>query len=311
MIAAQLVQFLLGMSLLLLSSYLLVKLAVELALAARVSPLLVGLTVVALGTSLPEAVVSSLALFRGDPGLAEGNIVGSNISNILLIMPVAIITGHLHIGRFKTQRSMMLFLAYSLLFVALLLLLAPPQLGIALLLCAVLYTWWVFTQQDTLTEHQSHQPVTAPSIKFSRLILLLGSLCGLTISGIMTVSSVETLSALTGYSTSIFGLSLTAVATSLPELFTTLFSLRSKQEKVTLGNIIGSNIYNMFFIGGLIGLSASFQSIAPIDWGFLVVSTLILLYVTRAYKGSVVPRSYAAFLLLLWVGFIYTLAWRG
>lgn len=310
MIAAQLIQFLLGMSLLLLSSYLLVKLAVELALAARISPLLVGLTIVALGTSLPEAVVSSLALFRGDPGLAEGNIIGSNISNILLVMPVAIISGHLHIGRFKTQRSTILFLVYSLLFAVLLIVLAPPQLGIALLLCAVLYTWWVFSQQDTLIEHPSHHHPNPPPIKFSRLILLLGSLCGLTISGIMTVSAVETLSVLTGYSTSLFGLSLTAVATSLPELFTTLFSLRSKQDKVTLGNIIGSNIYNMFFIGGLVGFSTSFSKIAPIDWGFLVVSTLILAYVTRAYKGSVVPRSYAAFLLLLWVGFIGTLAWR-
>ncbi len=221
-----------------------------------------------------------------------------------------VISGHLHIGRFKTQRSTILFLVYSLLFAVLLVVLAPPQLGIALLLCAVLYTWWVFSQQDTLIEHPSHHHPNPPPIKFSRLILLLGSLCGLTISGIMTVSAVETLSVLTGYSTSLFGLSLTAVATSLPELFTTLFSLRSKQDKVTLGNIIGSNIYNMFFIGGLVGFSTSFSKIAPIDWGFLVVSTLILAYVTRAYKGSVVPRSYAAFLLLLWVGFIGTLAWR-
>jgi cation:H+ antiporter len=305
MIAAQLIQFSLGMALLLTSSYLLVKIAIQLASSMRISPLLVGLTVVALGTSLPEAVVSSLALIRHDPGLAEGNIIGSNISNILLILPFGILTGKLRVGRFKTQRSNIIHVTGALGFGLLLWLARPPYLGWIFLFLAITYTFWVFAQADKTDTSQLHKP---RPIQLHMLLILLASLGGLTISGLMTVSAVETLSVMTGYSTSIFGLSLTAVATSLPELFITFFSQQSKQGKLTLGNIIGSNIYNLFFIGGIIGFSSRFESITWYQWGFFIFSTLSLGYVTRAHKGKTIPRQEAFVLLFTWAVFLLVLA---
>ncbi len=294
-----------GMMLLLFSSYTLVRMASLIASAARIPPFAIGLTVIAIGTSLPEVVVSTLAIFRGDFGLAEGNVIGSNISNILLVLPAGILAGKLAIGRHDAQRNIAVFALATLAFVLMAWMVPAPLLGVALLIGAAVYTLLQYlwgTQSIAASRAHSHDRVTSKT-----LLYLLMSIAGLTISGALVVHSVEQLANITGNSTSVFGLSLTAIATSLPELFTTVFSQRNKDNELALGNIVGSNIYNSFFIGGLIGLFAGFESITYEYWGFFVVSSIALLSIVFFFRGKVVHKLNAYLLLAGFAAYLYHL----
>ena len=113
----------------------------------------------------------------------------------------------------------------------------------------------------------------------------------------LSVSAIEGISQLTGYSTAILGLSLTAIATSLPELLTTIVSQEEHQEKITVGNILGSNIYNLLLIGGIINLSSVKNGISPKDWVTLFLVTVFFVFILRRYSGKNIPRRYGFILL--------------
>ena len=133
------------------------------------------------------------------------------------------------------------------------------------------------------------------------------SLAGIIIGGILTVSSVENISLATGYSTTILGLSLTAVVTSLPELLTTIFAQEEHQEKMTIGSIIGSNIYNLLFIGGLLTLLGGVSAMPTRNWVWLISATIIFVFILCYYRGKLVPRWVAGSLLLLFFAYLFTL----
>ena len=114
-----LLKFCFSVVLLLLSTRTFVKLAKKISLSSRISPLIIGITVVALGTSLPELSVSLIALVKDDAGLAVGNIIGSNIVNILIVLPIGILVGKTRIGKTKTQRNALLLLGVTAVFVLL------------------------------------------------------------------------------------------------------------------------------------------------------------------------------------------------
>ena len=129
-------------------------------------------------------------------------------------------------------------------------------------------------------------------------ILTLIALIPLVILGSqLAVSAIEGISQLTGYSTAILGLSLTAIATSLPELLTTIVSQEEHQEKITVGNILGSNIYNLLLIGGIINLSSVKNGISPKDWVTLFLVTVFFVFILRRYSGKNIPRRYGFILL--------------
>ena len=145
-----LLKFGIGVVVLLLSTQTFVKLAKKISLALRISPLIVGITIVALGTSLPELSVSLIASIKNDAGLAFGNIIGSNIVNILVVLPVGIVIGKLRIGKTKTQRNAVLLLGITVVFVLLQLISFPPLLSglflvtSALVITMLEYQWAVF-----------------------------------------------------------------------------------------------------------------------------------------------------------------------
>jgi len=303
--------FIIGAILLLISTQVFIKQAERISVSLKLSPLIIGLTVVSIGTSLPELTVSTIAAIRGDMGLAMGNIIGSNIVNVFLVFGVGILAGKLRVGTTKTQRNIYIMTGITGLF---LLMYAMGTSNIIaggiLLILAVIVTFDEYIWGIAGRKHEDAKMYAKR--KYGRLSIVdvgkvSGAMAGVVAGGILTVTSVEQLSALLGFSTTILGLSVTAIATSLPELLTTIFSEKDHQEKITIGNLIGSNIYNLALIGGIVLLFSSWKPITPYEILMLITATLAFVVVVVANKGKVIPK-YTGFLLLALFGaYIYFL----
>ena len=306
-----LVKLCLGVIVLLFSTQVFIQIAKKMSHIVKISPLIIGATFVAIGTSLPELVVSMTAVLQKDTGLAMGNIIGSNIVNIFLVLPVAIFTGKLRIGTNKTQRNALIMVGITLIFIFIQFLKPVPiASGLFLIILALLVTVLEFEQgvfgrnhEDSLRfNKKNHNRITILAV-----IIAVLSIVGIIMGGILVVSSIESISRITGYSTTILGLSLTAVATSLPELLTTVIAQEEHQEKMTIGNISGSNIYNLLLVGGLTMIFTTGLVIASINWIWLIISTVGFAYILRRYKGIFIPKRLGAVLILLFIVYLFTL----
>lgn len=307
-----LASFGLGILLLLVSTKFLVKISEELSASLKISPLVVGLTVVAIGTSLPELAVSTIASARNDVGLAVGNIVGSNIVNILLVFGVGIMAGRLRVGMTKTQRNAGILLVVTAMFIVFQNKLAGNfGLGVALIASAVILTIAEFKWAIWGRNHEDAvklKGLRRRKISWGAVFVLAAAMGGIVAGGFLTVVSLEEMSEITGYSTTFLGLTLSAVATSLPELLTTVFSQKEGLEKLTIGNIIGSNIYNLLFIGGVINLFSEKSGVRAGDWLMLALVSGSFFLIIRHYRGKVIPRATGLGLILLFVAYLATLS---
>lgn len=303
-----LLQFGIGLVILLFSTHKLVELAKNISHTLRISPLIVGITVVAIGTSLPELAVSLVAVIKNDVGLAVGNIIGSNIVNILMVFPVGLFIGKLRIGTTKTQRNALFLLGATAIFFV-------TQsfgsfksisgwllIGLAVAISMVEYTLGIFgrTHEDVKQFKSTKYKRLGCGVVVNVTLLLIGIIGG----SVLVVNSVEAISLLTGISTTILGLTIIAVATSLPELLTTIFSQEDHQEKITVGNILGSNIYNLLLIGGIVSLFSSSAAIQQKEWIWLTVVTLGFVAILRYYKGKNPPRWIGIILMLLFLVYL-------
>lgn len=288
------VKFVVGLVILLLSTQKLVGLAEKVSRIFRISPLVVGITLVAIGTSLPELTVSVIAIARNDTGLAMGNIVGSNIVNILLIFPVALFIGKLRIGTTKTQRNALFLLGATLIYFATQISGYTSTLtGVLLIGLAIVFSLLEFKLAVIGRDHEDKKQLKSlrgDKFTFGTLFIAIILVLGIIIGGILVVDTIEEISRITGVSTTILGLTLSAVATSLPELLTTIFSQEDNQEKITLGNIIGSNVYNLLLIGGIVSLFTVTNTLPTKDWVWLISATILFVFVIRRFSGRKLPR---------------------
>jgi len=308
-----LLYFLIGLVLLLISSKILVNKSQKIAHKLHLSPLIVGITIVAVGTSLPELAVSVISSIKGDYGLSIGNIVGSNITNILLILSVAILLGKLRIGTTKTPKTTGILVFVTLLYLLLHAFSVNHTIaGILLISLGVIFTiieykWGVEGQNKedfTLLSKFSKSKIVYKNIDLAYLAL---SIVGIAFGGFIIVNSTEQLSLLLGYSTTILGLGLTSLATSLPELLTTVFSQQDKNEKLTMGNILGSNVYNILFIGGLSYLFSNGQYILDFEWVWFVASVILLYALVVIMKGKYIPKFFGLLFLSIYLVYLATL----
>jgi len=305
-----LLKFLVGIAILLFSTQKLVKLAEKLSRLARISPLIIGITVVALGTSLPEMVVSIVSAIKGDVGLAMGNIIGSNIINVLMVFPVGIFMGRLRIGTTKTQRNVMILLGATFFFFLTQSGMIPRVAsGLLLIGLALAISLWEYylgilgrnhedLKQTKVLKKDAWGPRTAILVP----LLLLGMIAG----GWWVVESIETISLLSGISTTVLGLTLTAIATSLPELLTTIFSQEDHQEKLTVGNIIGSNLYNLLLIGGGLMLFPVATVVSSKEWWWLASTTLVFAWILKQSSGRRPSKWIGVILLSFFLIFIFS-----
>lgn len=279
-----------GVVLLVFGSNLLIKTAITLSHRFGISPLLTGITFVSIGTSLPELIVSVIALNRNDQGLAIGNIVGSNISNILLILSIGLFFSPLRIGTQKTIPSTLFMGLASVLFALTLGRVPAPFLGMILLFFAGVFTFWEYRKT---VQTYTAPPANSGGFIYLELLNAVVAIIAVAVGGLLTVFSTQELSVVLGHSTTVLGLTLTAVATSLPELLATVMSQNLHEEKLALGNIIGSNIYNLLLIGGILAL----QPINPLpmlEVSFLMISTLLLVFTVVLFKGKNYPIAIGA-----------------
>ncbi|OIO44791.1 MAG: hypothetical protein COZ34_01610 [Candidatus Pacebacteria bacterium CG_4_10_14_3_um_filter_34_15] len=302
-----------GLVVMLVSAKIFLDLVTELSAKWKFSPLFISLVIVALGTNLPELTVTIAALGHGDPGLAMGNVVGSSIANITIILGAATLFGNVRIGTTKTPKNAFLLLLITVLFSVLTLSSVSTIYKVILLSAAVFVSFvyeYILALNGRLHEDKkllkliaklSNKKPKFPKIVY--IILFLGSIAGLSVGGNITVNSVTDLSHLLNLSTTVLGLTLTAIATSLPELLMSIIASNKKDSKVVLGTLIGSNIFNLTFFPAIIFISTmgiqikKFISIKEIF--FLLLSTLVFYLLVKKRNGETVSKDISVLLITI------------
>lgn len=315
-----------GLVLLIAGGELLVRGAVQVATGLGVSPLVIGLTLVGFGTSTPELVTSVQAALSDSPGIAYGNIVGSNIANILLIVGVAALISPMVIASVALKRDGAVMLAVAIVFsVVAFAMPLGSGLGAVFVAALIAYVYLAFRQEkasapaghgavyDKSLALQEADAALAPPAQPSKSLLVstLIALAGLVlvvIGGGFLVEGAVSLARGFGISETVIGLTIVAVGTSMPEFVTSVVAGLRKQGDVAFGNIVGSNIYNILGIGGFTALIAPGAVPAEIvSFDNLVMIGVSVALVAFAWTGLKIARWEGAVLLAGYVVYIYAI----
>ncbi len=302
-----------GLVILLLAGDALVKGAVNLSLRIGIPALIVSLTVVAFGTSAPELLISIKAAMENVPGIALGNVVGSNTANVLLVLGIPALLAVMHTSECDTRKSYVIMLASSVLFIALAFRgVFDWTAGIVLLVVLAVILG------DAMREALAHrragkdaddeeEPEGAdPDMPWWKIILYLAlGLVGLPLGADLLVDSAVEIATIFGVSDTVIGLTLVALGTSLPELATTVMAALRRQADVALGNVIGSNMFNLLAIIGVASLIAPI----PVDPEFLrfdlwVMLGASLLIFPLVFLARDLTRIWGVVLSALYLGYI-------
>ena len=288
----------------------------------KVSPILVGLTIVAFGTSLPEFVVSLFAVLGGSSDLSIGNVIGSNIANIALVIGFCALLTTLKV-KSKTLTHELPFMIVSSF---LLLILASNHFifqrnsfsieridGIILLVIFGFFMYYIFqslkeNHHRASVKKEFRTAIIHDNPLWKNIIFILGGIAGLVIGGRLFTTYATKLAELIGASEAFIGLSIAALGTSLPELATSGMAAWKKHGDLAIGNIVGSNIFNILFVLGLVSVIKPISvnpGVLAVDGIIMLVLTLLfLLFATstrRIYKweGVVLLLSYVAYFVFL------------
>lgn len=266
-----LLTFIAGLVLLVVGAELLVRGAARLAMSLGISPLVVGLTVVAFGTSSPELAVSVQGALDGRPDLALGNVVGSNIFNILFVLGVSALAAPLVVDRQLVRREIPIMIGISLLFWGLALDGAISTLDGALLV-ALLLVYTVALVVVSRRQPASVPPVEVPAgdaggplrLRSVQLVLIVAGLVLLVLGSRWLVSAAVEFARMIGVSELVIGLTIVAAGTSLPEAATSVMAALRGERDIAVGNIVGSNIFNILAVLGITAVVApSGLTVAP------------------------------------------------
>ena len=308
-----------GLVILLLAGDLLVRGAVNTSLRLGVPALIVSLTVVAFGTSAPELIISIQAIDDGAPGLALGNVVGSNTANVLLVLGLPALIAGLATSFCDTTKSYLAMMAATLLFI-LGAFLGPITWMHGLVFLAVLALILGDQAHEALAHRRASSRETEdlegvdPSMRWWKisLFMVLG-LIGLPLGADILVDSSLVIAGRYGVSDSVIGLTLVALGTSLPELATTVMAAIRRQADVALGNVIGSNLFNLL---GIIGIASLFGAI-PVAPAFLRFDLWVMLGASVILAPFVfsrtlnMTRGWGLLLTALYLIYIYTVVHTG
>ena len=281
---------------------LLVRGAVGISRMLGISPLITGLVVVGAATSMPELVASVQAAMLGSPGIAWGNIVGSNIANSLLILGAAAIIAPIAMHGIGKRDALIGLVAALFLWLVTYARWASPVLGMALLAALAVYILWRLRQLPATGEGEEDHDDGDP-VWWMALLQFGGGLVALVGGGNLLVGGAIELAQMAGVSQTAIGLTVVAVGTSLPELAATAAAALRGRSELAIGNVVGSNLFNLLLIGGVT------MTIAPqpvpwelvdIEWPVLVASALLILGLCRYAKrlgrglGLVLLAAFAA-----------------
>ncbi len=305
-----------GLVLLVVGADYLVRGAVGVARFLGVSPLVIGLTVVALGTSLPELVVSLKAALDGSPGITVGNIVGSNIANILLILGVAGLIAPIRCSRMAIFRDGTAMLAATAFFIVagLLNLLDLAYGFIALgLLTGYMYVSYRSDKRsgDGLHADEAEEIESIHGAIWLSVLAVVAGLAGVFIGAKLLVDGAQGLARAFGVSEEVIGLTLIAFGTSVPELATTVVAAMRRHADVALGNVLGSNLFNLMGVLGVVTCVVPIELPAQIVrfdlWVMAGVSAMMIQFMYSGLrlsrtKAGLFLMTYAAYLVIQYVG---------
>ncbi|MBT7076939.1 MAG: calcium/sodium antiporter [Pelagibacterales bacterium] len=306
------IYIILGLLILVSSGDFLVRGAVSLSNIFKISPYIIAGTLVAFGTSAPELFVSGIASYSGNPGAAIGNILGSNIANVFLALGITAIIVVISPPKNTFQLDIKVLLGSSIIFLILLFnrSIAYWWVGLILIFCLFLYIFYIIKFSDYNSIEESNKENI--SLAKALTIFVLG-LIGVSLGAkLLTVGSID-LARYFGIRETIIGLGILAFGTSLPEVATSIIAAIRKENNIAVGNIVGSNIFNILGIGGVtIVISGnealkSFPNLLTIsDIIPFMLSTIILVtfYKYRYVLGRVYGVLFVTFY-LLWILYIF------
>ena len=287
--------------------------ATSVGIRAKLSPLIIGLTIVAFGTSLPEMIVNVFSCIKGSPGLAIGNIIGSNTMNILLILGVSSLIWPIDVSRVSIRRDIPVgFLAT--LIIALMandfFMSKDPVIDVnwmeGIVLLCLGFAYLALTMLKKTPDETSDE--TQEALPWGKTIFsLIAGIIGLYIGGEFVSNNAQILARNWGMSESTIGLTVVATATSLPELITSIVAAAKKNSGIAIGNVLGSNIMNIFMVLGISALITPLPFEAKMNQQLLILfvaNALMLLFVFTG-KGRKLSRFEGALLTLGYVGFMW------
>jgi len=311
-----------GFVLLIKGADLLVYGASSIARTLRVSDLVIGLTIVAFGTSTPELVVNVFAAIKANADIAIGNIVGSNIFNILIILGLSSLIFPLIV----THSTVWIEIPLTLVAAVLLGLLANDHLlmhgslhglsridGLILLICFAVFLYYVlYIAGKGKSSNDASTAIKQHNLKRTVLMIILG-LTGLFVGAKFVVDGAISLASALGVSQSLIALTIVAAGTSLPELATSVVAAYKKNSDIAVGNIVGSNIFNIFFILGISALirPIPLQPKSNIDIGVAVFASLALFIVMFSGKKGVLDRWEGLLFIASYIGYLVFLIMQG
>lgn len=288
--------------------------AVGIANILRLPPLLIGLTIVAFGTSSPEAAVSIGAAIKGSSGIALGNVVGSNIFNISFVIGVISLISILKVERETTRKEIPFALLSSIL---LLILMADKTLqlteinvlsrsdGLVFLLFFGIFIYYLFEMARSNSQKPPDSTLEYNNHMGKKIFLSLGGLIGIIVGGQLVVDNSVVIALNWGLSQTVVGLTIVAIGTSLPELVTSVTAALKKENEIAIGNLIGSNIFNILFILG----AASLLSPVSVDSSMIFIDTAIMIFYTIvlfvfAMSHYKISRAEGIILIMSYIGYI-------
>lgn len=275
--------------------------AVNIASRFGVSQMVIGLTIVAMGTSMPELCVSMVSALKGTPDLAVGNVVGSNTLNTLLIVGCSALVAPIMVKRSSVRRDIPFAVLASLLMLIFCLDGGIDRLDAALLF--ILFAVFMFITVKYGKNEGTEAKTTAAPLGKAALLLVVGLVC-LILGSNLFVDNASFIASTLGVSDAVIGLTIVAGGTSLPELATSMVSAKKGNSDIAIGNVIGSNVFNILMIIGVTGLvkPMHIKGITLLDLIVMLASMLLLwffcrtTYKVKRWEGAVLAISYIAYL---------------
>ncbi|OGF30614.1 sodium:proton exchanger [Candidatus Falkowbacteria bacterium RIFOXYD2_FULL_35_9] len=305
-------------TLLIKSADILVDGAASLAKKLKIPPIAIGLTIIAFGTSAPELIVNIFSSLSGANEIALGNILGSNIANILLILGIAATLKTLRVQQSTTWKE----IPFSLLAIIVLGVLVNDTLlagttsilsradGIILMAFFIIFLYYTYGIAKN-SKLETSEVKTYSNILSS--LMIVGGLIGLTIGGKFVVDSAVSLATLLGVSQAFIGLTIVALGTSLPELVVSAVAAYKNHADIAVGNIVGSNIFNIFWILGLSAIISpiTFNTNMNLDLLITMIVTILLIIFIFIGERHTLNRWHGISFILLYVAYITLLIIRG
>lgn len=284
--------------------------AASIAAKLGVPQLVIGLTIVAMGTSAPEAAVSLTAAFHGNADITIGNVVGSNILNILIILGLAAVICPMKVARLTAFVDIPVTIVITMLLLVLGYDGIVSRLDAAMLLLffiAYLSYLFVMTKKGLIVGESEEEGAKIQSVPKALLFTVVG-LALIIVGSSFAVDAASAIATMLGLSERFIGLTIVALGTSLPELFTSVAAAIKKNPDMAIGNIVGSNIFNILFIVGLSGLIIPVPFVSAFRFDTLIVTaaTVLLFVLTLPTKrlgrvaGIIMLAAYGAYFAMIW-----------